>query len=65
MQDWIKTKAREAIEKLPEVKEVTVEYSDATILVYRLYREVKSALLLAKAASKIAYDTGALVQEGH
>ncbi len=28
-QDWIKTKAREAIEKLPEVKEVTVEYSDA------------------------------------
>src|SRR4030043_208821 len=28
-QDWIKTIAREAIEKLPEVKEVTVEYSDA------------------------------------
>jgi Mrp family chromosome partitioning ATPase len=28
-QDWIKTKAREAIEKLPEIKEVTVEYSDA------------------------------------
>ncbi|MFC1905197.1 P-loop NTPase [Chloroflexota bacterium] len=28
-QDWIKTKAREAIERLPEVKEVTVEYSDA------------------------------------
>ncbi len=27
-QDWIKTKAREAIEKLPEVREVTVEYSD-------------------------------------
>ena len=27
-QDWIKTKAKEAIEKLPEVKEVTVEYSD-------------------------------------
>jgi len=27
-QDWIKTRAREAIEKLPEVKEVTVEYSD-------------------------------------
>jgi Mrp family chromosome partitioning ATPase len=28
-QDWIKAKAKEAIEKLPEVKEVTVEYSDA------------------------------------
>jgi hydrogenase maturation protease len=28
-QDWIKAKAKEAIEKLPEVREVTVEYSDA------------------------------------
>jgi hydrogenase maturation protease len=28
-QDWIKAKAKEAIEKLPEVKEVVVEYSDA------------------------------------
>ena len=28
-QDWIKTKAREAIEKLPEVNEVKVEYVDA------------------------------------
>jgi len=27
-QDWIKTKAREAVEKLPEVKEVAVEYND-------------------------------------
>jgi Mrp family chromosome partitioning ATPase len=27
-QDWIKTKAREAIEKLPEVSEVKVEYID-------------------------------------
>ena len=27
-QEWIKTKAREAVEKLPEVKEVMVEYSD-------------------------------------
>ncbi len=27
-QDWIKAKAREAIEKLPEVNEVKVEYSD-------------------------------------
>jgi hydrogenase maturation protease len=27
-QDWIKDKAKEAIEKLPEVREVTVEYSD-------------------------------------
>ena len=36
----------------------------ATVLAYRLYREVKSALLLVKAASKAAYDTVALVQEG-
>jgi hypothetical protein len=36
----------------------------AAILVYRLYREVKSALLLAKSASKIAHDTVSLVQEG-
>ncbi len=28
-QDWIKNKTREAIEKLPEVKEVMVEYRDA------------------------------------
>jgi len=28
-QDWIKTKTREAIEKLPEVNEVKVEYTDA------------------------------------
>jgi Mrp family chromosome partitioning ATPase len=28
-QDWIKTKVREAIEKLPEVNEVKVEYVDA------------------------------------
>ncbi|GEM_PF-890388 len=34
------------------------------ILVYRLYREVKAVLLLVKAASKIAHDTAALVQEG-
>jgi Mrp family chromosome partitioning ATPase len=27
-QDWIKTKAREAVERLPEVKEVIIEYSD-------------------------------------
>lgn len=27
-QDWIKTRAREAIEKLPEVNEVKVEYTD-------------------------------------
>ena len=36
----------------------------ATVLVYRLYREVKSALLLVKSASKIAHDTVSLVQEG-
>jgi len=28
-QDWIKTKTKEAIEKLPEVNEVNVEYTDA------------------------------------
>jgi len=28
-QDWIRTKAREAIEKLPEVNEVKIEYTDA------------------------------------
>jgi Mrp family chromosome partitioning ATPase len=28
-QDWIRTKAKEAIEKLPEVKNVKVEYTDA------------------------------------
>ncbi len=27
-QDWVKTKAKEAIEKLPEVKEVAIVYSD-------------------------------------
>ncbi len=27
-QDWIKTKAKEAVEKLPGVNEITVEYSD-------------------------------------
>jgi hypothetical protein len=36
----------------------------AIVLVYRLYREVKSALLLVKSASKIAHDTVSLVQEG-
>ena len=34
------------------------------VLVYRLYRTIKSTLLLVKAASKIAYDTVPLVQEG-
>ena len=33
------------------------------VIVYRLYREAKSVLQLAKAASKIAYDTVTLVQE--
>ena len=36
----------------------------AAILVYRLYRTLKSTLSLVKAASKIAYDTVALMQEG-
>jgi hypothetical protein len=34
------------------------------ILVYRLYRMMKSTLLLVKEASKIAYDTVSQVQEG-
>ncbi len=34
------------------------------ILVYRLYRTIKSTMLLVKAASKIVYDTVSLVQEG-
>ena len=33
------------------------------ILVYRLYRTLKSTLLLVKEASKMARDTAALVQE--
>ncbi|MDP3880356.1 MAG: hypothetical protein Q8Q07_08665 [Dehalococcoidales bacterium] len=35
-----------------------------TVLIYHLYRKANSALLLAKSASKIAYDTVALVQAG-
>ena len=35
-----------------------------TVLIYRLYRRANSALLLVKAASKIAYNTAALVQQG-
>ena len=34
------------------------------VLSYRLYRRANSALLLAKSASKIAYDTVSLVQAG-
>jgi|OpeIllAssembly_1097287.scaffolds.fasta_scaffold846099_2 hypothetical protein len=33
------------------------------VLVYRLYRTIKSTLLLVKAGSKIAYDTATMVQE--
>jgi len=33
------------------------------VLVYRLYRMVKSTLLLAKEASKIARDSAAMLQE--
>ena len=36
----------------------------AAIVVYRLYRTIKSTVLLVKGASKIAYDTATLVQEG-
>ena len=35
-----------------------------TILVYRLYRTIKSTLLLMKATSKIVYETVSLIQEG-
>ena len=34
------------------------------VLIYRLYRRANSALLMAKSASKIVYDTVGLVQEG-
>ena len=34
------------------------------ILVYRLYRTLKSTLLLIKSASKIAHETVSLVQDG-
>ena len=34
------------------------------LLVYRLYRIAKPALLLVKATSKIAYDTVTQIQEG-
>ena len=34
------------------------------VLVYRLYRTIKSTLLLVKAASKIAHDIVTQVQEG-
>jgi hypothetical protein len=34
------------------------------VLVYRLYRKMKSTLLLVEAASKIACDTATLVQQG-
>ena len=36
----------------------------AAVLVYSLYRSLKSTILLVKATSKIAHDTAALVQEG-
>jgi apolipoprotein N-acyltransferase len=34
------------------------------VLFYRLYRKIKSTLLLVEAASKIAYDTVVLAKEG-
>jgi hypothetical protein len=34
------------------------------VLFYRLYRKIKSTLLLVEAASKIAYDTVTLAKEG-
>ena len=35
-----------------------------TVLIYSLYRKANSALQLAKTASKIAYETVTLVQQG-
>jgi len=35
-----------------------------TVLIYRLYRKANATLQLAKSASKIAYDTVTLVQQG-
>ncbi len=34
------------------------------VLIYRMYRTIKSILILVKATSKIAYDAVTLVQEG-
>ena len=34
------------------------------VLAYRLYRSTQSTLMVVKAASKVAYDTATLVQEG-
>jgi hypothetical protein len=34
------------------------------VLAYRLYRSTQSTLRVAKAASKVAYETATLVQEG-
>ncbi len=34
------------------------------VLAYRLYRSTQSTLMVVKAASKVAYDTAILVQEG-
>jgi len=34
------------------------------LIIYRLYRMIKSTLLLIKTTSKIAYDTVSLIQEG-
>jgi hypothetical protein len=36
----------------------------AAVLAYRLYRSTQSTLLVIKAASKVAYDTAVMVQEG-
>jgi hypothetical protein len=34
------------------------------VLAYRLYRSTQSTLLVVKAASKVAYNTATMVQEG-
>ena len=42
----------------------TAVFIFTAILVFRLYRIIKSTLLLVKAASKTVYDTVSLMQEG-
>jgi len=42
----------------------TVMFIFTTVLIYRLYRKANTALQLARSASKIAFDTVNLLQQG-
>jgi hypothetical protein len=42
----------------------TAVFIFAGVLIYRLYRKTNTVLQVAKAASKIAYDTVTMVQRG-